>query len=207
MAELEISYKGTNIVSSDGSTTKTLTTDGKYCEDDITVTLTSYMPALADIIDRSYAGTFDTRPFGNTFTTIGANAFRNCGYLERIIFSPSITSIQSNAITSVNRFEGCTFYATTPPTAASSISSGSTSSLVYSDCPADNFTAYYNATNYNNLQATLIGRKYFTAGQTISTTDTMITKWYNTPEDAVAGTNPLDSLIAAESKDYYGARS
>ena len=38
MADLEVSYKGSSILSTSMSGTKTLLTSGKYCEDDITIT-------------------------------------------------------------------------------------------------------------------------------------------------------------------------
>jgi len=41
MADVEISYKGSTIATMSASGTKTLLTEGKYCEDDITVEYTS----------------------------------------------------------------------------------------------------------------------------------------------------------------------
>ena len=40
MAEVEISYKGSNIATMNASGTKTLLTEAKYLEDDVTVTYT-----------------------------------------------------------------------------------------------------------------------------------------------------------------------
>lgn len=37
MSEITVSYKGNTITTMDASGTKTLLTEGKYCEDDITV--------------------------------------------------------------------------------------------------------------------------------------------------------------------------
>ena len=41
MSDITISYKGADIATMDASGTKTLLTEGKYCEDDITVNYTS----------------------------------------------------------------------------------------------------------------------------------------------------------------------
>lgn len=46
MPDVTISYKGSQIASMDASGTKTLLTEGKYCEDDITVSYTRYSPNL-----------------------------------------------------------------------------------------------------------------------------------------------------------------
>lgn len=46
MPDVTISYKGSQIASMDASGIKTLLTEGKYCEDDITVSYTRYSPNL-----------------------------------------------------------------------------------------------------------------------------------------------------------------
>ena len=46
MPDVTISYKGSQIASMDASGTKTLLTEGKYCEDDITIQYTKYSPEV-----------------------------------------------------------------------------------------------------------------------------------------------------------------
>ena len=46
MPDVTISYKGSQIASMDASGTKTLLTEGKYCEDDIVVQYTRYSPEV-----------------------------------------------------------------------------------------------------------------------------------------------------------------
>ena len=46
MPDVTISYKGSQIASMDASGTKTLLTEGKYCEDDIVVQYSKYSPEV-----------------------------------------------------------------------------------------------------------------------------------------------------------------
>ena len=69
MSDITISYKGSSIATMDASGTKTLLTEGKYCEDDITI----------DYVKSSGGGGGLDYPYitGHETVTIGANSVSN----------------------------------------------------------------------------------------------------------------------------------
>lgn len=160
---------------------------------------------VVGLMDRTIQGTFDTTMFGDKLTVLGDNIFRTCTQLEEIIFSEYITKLGSNVTTNMNKLARADFRRTTPPT-SSSVLFTSTSETVfeYFLVPADSLTSYYNATNYSRIAPYMVGKKFFNVGEKISSSDTKIVAWYETPNDASNKTNALTNLTATESKYYYG---
>lgn len=81
MADVEISYKGNTIASMSDSGTKTLLTEGKYCEDDITIEYTSPGGGGGTLITKTITanGTYDAEDDNadgySTVTAAVPNAF------------------------------------------------------------------------------------------------------------------------------------
>lgn len=93
MSDITISYKGNSIATMDASGTKTLLTEGKYCEDDIEV---AYVKPSGGGISVDDIAT-NSEPSGaivlsNTVTAIGTNAFRA---------KSAITSMQGAGVTTI----------------------------------------------------------------------------------------------------------
>lgn len=94
MPDVTISYKDSQIASMDASGTKTLLTEGKYCEDDIVVQYTRYSPEV-------YAGEHH-QPTPSSYTVtvsltnpINSSYFNYCHIYEATSNSPysSLTKI------------------------------------------------------------------------------------------------------------------
>lgn len=99
MSDITISYKGTDIATMDASGTKTLLTEGKYCEDDIEVAYVK--PSGGDnTLEKMLTNTL-TDYSSDVVTNIHTNAFNGCTNLETISF-PNVTSLETYA------FSGCT---------------------------------------------------------------------------------------------------
>lgn len=160
------------------------------------------------LLDRTITGTFNTTIFGDKLTVLGDNIFRTCTQLEEIIFSEYITKIGTNVTTNMNKLARADFRRATPPTSSSVLFTSTSETIFeYFLVPADSITSYYNATNYSRIAPYMVGKKFFNAGETISTSDTKIVAWYETPEDARNRRNLITNLVATESKYYYGGIS
>lgn len=123
MSDVSISYKGTEIAALDASGTKTLLTQGKYCEDDIEVAYTK--PSGGDPYDiarklvmntlTAYEDDLTTSAMPSSFANRNALTsvkIHNCTHLETDVFAggptaaprisvlafPKLTSFGSNAL-------------------------------------------------------------------------------------------------------------
>lgn len=103
MSDITISYKGSSIATMDATGTKTLLTEGKYCEDDITVDYVKPSGGGTDFVD--LVARTQTAIENSDIVTVGNSAFREYTTLTSIIL-PNCESI-SNA-----SFYGCSSLAT-----------------------------------------------------------------------------------------------
>lgn len=99
MSDITISYKGSSIATMDATGTKTLLTEGKYCEDDIEV---AYVKPSGgdDTLEKMLTNTL-TDYSSDVVTNIHTSAFNGCTNLETVSF-PNVTSLGTYA------FSGCT---------------------------------------------------------------------------------------------------
>lgn len=94
MSDITISYKGSSIATMDASGTKTLLTEGKYCEDDITISYTQ--PSGGGFtLEEFYAKTAPSGDFSFTGTEITGNPFENNSVITKIT-APSLTQVSYN---------------------------------------------------------------------------------------------------------------
>ena len=86
MSDVTVSYKGSQIASMDASGTKTLLTEGKYCEDDITVSYTRYSPEV-------YAGAHHAESRFISFVMPDAGTTRVCNAEPNMTFAAWCASV------------------------------------------------------------------------------------------------------------------
>lgn len=82
MSDITINYKGNAIATMDASGTKTLLTEGKYCEDDITLTYTKPGGGGATVLSGSFVA--------GTGYTLNITVSRLCSHLY--IYKPDLTA-------------------------------------------------------------------------------------------------------------------
>lgn len=92
MSDITISYKGSSIATMDATGTKTLLTEGKYCEDDITV---DYVKSGGDIAYWGDEGCLYYKDMVIPSTNV-TTSYYLCEYLETI-YAPNATSFNNNA--------------------------------------------------------------------------------------------------------------
>ena len=101
MGDITVTYKGSTILDTSTSGTKTLNTAGKYCSDNITVQFTKPSPAgdskENELVERTITGTY----INSRVTEIRIRAFFDCVLLNEVNF-PNCSEIWQSA------FENCT---------------------------------------------------------------------------------------------------
>lgn len=121
MADVEISYKGSTIASMSASGTKTLLTEGKYCEDDITVEYTSPGGGGSTLITKSITvnGTYDAEDDnadGYSSVTVNVNAGPKAVLKFEDFTNGSTKWVAQNCIPNSLKTGGCVHIRLTLPT-------------------------------------------------------------------------------------------
>ena len=110
MPDVTISYKGSQIASMDASGTKTLLTEGKYCEDDIVVQYTRYSPTVYNgahhsvvtvVITFTIDGITYSADSGMTWTQWCASAYNTDGFVcsnGYVIDSMEMMAVEYNVV-------------------------------------------------------------------------------------------------------------
>ena len=174
MADVSITYKGNEISSMSATGTKTLLTEGKYCEDDITVAYTkpsAPSPSLqskTNITPTTSSQTITADAGYDGLSSVQINAMPSGSAATpatTITANPTITVSSGGLITaSVSKTQGVT-----PTVSAGYVSSGTSGTITVSGSNTSQLTAKAAATYTPTTSAqTIASGQYLTGAQTIA---------------------------------------